>query len=260
MSTETAATLRLPWTSLLSREDLVRHVARHPMLSWYVPGTSSYLIAGPWRNREDIVEIYETRGERHRAELWQAVNSQPATHSAVVIDPSEHRSAVHFYRHVGVRVLEDVLVLRTAALPGLEVRQTLEMVPMRSRGLSTLLDIDHSAFPWLWRNSRQEFQEYLETPGVGLWVGVLPDQAVGYVGFTTLGGWGHVDRLAVVPQLQGLGYGAELLSWAMRRLYELGAKYVQLSTQGSNERSQPLYTRFGFRPTRGSYKLYGMYL
>lgn len=256
-----AAALKLPWSSLLSRDDLVRHVGRYPRMSWYVPGTHSYVIAGPWRNRRDIVEIFESRGESQRPALWAALlEGSDEPYSVALVDPSEYRSAPAFYKGVGVRPIEDVLVLRTSSLPGPPVEITLEMHPMRSKGVGHLLAIDHSAFPWLWRNSREEFEEYLDTPGVGLWLGMLGDQSVGYVGFTELGGWGHIDRLAVSADRQGNGYGGQLLSWALGRLQAAGARYVQLSTQGSNEQSQGLYTRFGFRPTRGGFKLYGLYL
>lgn len=261
MSSEVAATIRLPWTSLLSRDELIAHVWRHPQLAWHVPGTSSYLVAGPWRNRPDIVEIFETRGERHRPALWRALLSLPhSPYGAVLVDATEFRVASRFYDEVGVGTLEEVLVLRSSTLPGPPVEFTLEMAPMRSRGVRELLELDWKAFPWFWRNSREEFEEYLDTPGVSLWLALRDGKTVGYVGTTELGGWGHIDRLAVAPESQGKGYGTQLLSWAMRQLHHAGARYVQLSTQESNDRSQDLYRRFGFRQTRGAYKLYGTYL
>lgn len=230
-------------------------------MSWYMPGTNSYLVAGPWRNRSELAEVFESRGERHRPALWSAmVEGGEGRYSAVLIDPSEFRSAAGFYRGAGVGLLEEVMVLRTGSLPGPDVPMDLEITPMRTRGLESLIVIDHSAFPWLWRNSREEFQEYLETPDVSVWIGLSGGEPVGYVGVTVLGGWGHVDRLAVRGDHQGNGYGSQLLSWALRNLQQAGARYVQLSTQGSNEPSQQLYTRFGFRQTHGGYKLYGVYL
>lgn len=261
MSSEVAASIRIPWSSLLSREELIEHVGRYPGMSWYVPGTSSYLVAGPWRNRREIVEVYETRGERLRHALWRSLLANASEpYGAVLVDPSEYRAAAHFYRHVGVGAIEDVLALRTGALPGPAVEITLQITPMRSKGLEDVLRVDHSAFPWLWRNSREEFEEYLNTPGVRLLVGAAGGESVGYIGFTEFNGWGHIDRLAVRAESHGRGYGSQLLSWTLRRLHEAGARYVQLSTQESNARSQGLYTRFGFKQTRGSYRVYGVFL
>ncbi|MEJ7653640.1 MAG: GNAT family N-acetyltransferase [Chloroflexia bacterium] len=261
LSPDDAAGLRLPWSSYLSREDLGRHVGRYPHLSWVLPGTSSYLVSGPWRNRLDVIEVYESRGDKHKLKLWRALLDDPhRTFSAVLIDSAEYRTSMGFYRRESVDVLEEVHSLRTSALPGPTVPLTLTIEPMRTRGLSTLLEIDHSAFDWLWRNSREEFQEYLETPGVTVWIASYENKPVGYVGYTMLGGWGHIDRLAVRPEEQGRGHGAQLLSWALHRLYSDGSRYAQLTTQGSNHQSYPLYQGFGFRQTRGGYKLYGLYV
>lgn len=258
---QVVATLRLPWTSLLSREDLSLHVGRYPRMSWHVPSTQSYLVARPWRNRSDVVEVLETRGERHRSGLWHRLLADRAeAYGAVLVDPAEYRSATGFYRDAGVGMLEEVLVLRTSTLSGFTVEQTIEVQPMRNRGIDELMRIDRDAFPWLWWNCREEFEEYLDTPGVTMWVALRNDEVLGYVGITQLREWGHIDRLAMRPRFQGHGYGTQLLAWALQRLHDAGAQYAQLSTQESNERSQRLYQRFGFRQTRGSYKLFGLVL
>lgn len=259
ISREIAASLRIPWSSLLSRRELEEHVERYPSASWYVPGTNSYLVAGPWRRRDDIIEVLESHGDRLRPALWEALLRDGAF-GAVLVDPSEFRSAPDFYQARGVRPLEEVLVLRTSTLPGPPTRADMEVVPVRKRVLRDVAALDASAFPWLWRNSRAEFEDYLATPGVQIWAAYREGRMVGYVGFTDLGGWGHVDRVAVEESMRGRGYGASLLGFALRTLHGLGARYVQLSTQTSNERSLRLYRRFGFKPARGGYRLQGLYL
>jgi ribosomal protein S18 acetylase RimI-like enzyme len=259
ISREIAASLRIPWSSLLSRQELEEHVERYPHASWYVPGTNSYLVAGPWRRRDDIVEVLETHGDSHRAALWDALLGGGAF-GAVLVDPSEFRTAPDFYHARGVRPLEDVLVLRTSALPGPAMRADIEMSRARKRALRDVMALDAAAFPWLWRNSRAEFEDYLATPGVQIWTAYREGRTVGYIGFTDLGGWGHVDRIAVEERERGQGYGASLLGRALYILHDLGARYVQLSTQSSNEQSLRLYRRFGFKPARGGYRLQGRYL
>ena len=207
------------------------------------------------------MEILESRGERYRPALWDGlvgvIRERPA---AVLIDPAELRSASAFYNHTGVRALDEVVVLRTASLPGPEQDMTVALEPFRRRSLDDLLSVDHSTFTWLWRNSREEFEEYLDTPGVSVRIAVVDSRSVGYVGVTEFDGWGHIDRLAVRQEDQGRGYGAQLLYAGLDLLSERGARYVQVSTQTSNLRSQNLYRRFGFRQTRGGYKLYGLVL
>jgi len=258
---QSASNLRLPWTSLLSREDLVQHVAKYPGMSWYVPGTNAYLIAGPWRNRDDIVEILESRGDRYRPALWTSLmESIINTAGAIIVDPTEYKSAAHFYHTVKVSCLETVLVLRNTHIPGPELSVELEIQSVLKRGIAELIAIDWDSFPWLWRNSRREFEEYLDSPGVHAWVAYKSEEPIGYVSLTLYDDWGHIDRLAVRPNFQGRGYGAQLLSWALRQLHVMGAKYAQLSTQETNERSFKLYSSFGFKLCRGGYKIYGKYL
>jgi ribosomal-protein-alanine N-acetyltransferase len=259
ISREIAASLRIPWSSLLSRQELGEHVERYPSASWYVPETNSYLVAGPWRRRDDIIEVLESHGDLHRAALWEAL-LRGGAFGAVLVDPTEFRSAPDFYQARGVRPLEEVLVLRTSMLPGPPALPEVNIAPVRKRMLPDVVTLDASAFPWLWRNSRAEFDDYLATPGVQIWAAYHEGRMVGYVGFTDLTGWGHVDRVAVEEGMRGRGYGASLLGLALRTLHGLGAGYVQLSTQTSNERSLRLYRRFGFKPARGGYRLHGLYL
>ncbi len=115
--------------------------------------------------------------------------------------------------------------------------------------LGALVSLDHDAFPWLWRNSAEEFRLYLAMPEVEVWVGLSGERLVSYVGLTHFPGWGHLDRIAVAPVAQSAGFGRESLRFAVHRVAELGARRMGLSTQGDNVRSQRLYESVGFRRT-----------
>ncbi len=74
-------------------------------------------------------------------------------------------------------------------------------------------------------------------------------------------GWGHIDRVAVIPDLQGQGLGTDAVRFALRRLATAGAKRIGLSTQRGNIASQKVYERLGFRRAIASdYRLYGKIL
>jgi ribosomal protein S18 acetylase RimI-like enzyme len=127
-----------------------------------------------------------------------------------------------------------------------------------AEAIERVIDIDQASFPWLWRNSRAEFDVYLQTPGVELWLVEEDCEPVAYFGITLFPDWGHLDRVAVVPELQGRGFGLETLGLAVDTMRERGARRVGLSTQGTNWRSQRLYDRFGFRRTPDhDYRLFG---
>jgi ribosomal protein S18 acetylase RimI-like enzyme len=128
--------------------------------------------------------------------------------------------------------------------------------------LAALLSVDHAAFPWLWWNNVAEFAAYARVPGVELYVGRdARDVPVAYVGLTHFRGWGHLDRIGVVPGVQGTGYGLEALRFAVHLLRSGGATRVGLSTQANNTRSQHLYHRYGFQRTyQNDYNIYGVWV
>jgi len=123
------------------------------------------------------------------------------------------------------------------------------------------LKIDHAAFPWVWWNEPPEFLEYSEAPGVEMFIGRLDGRPVACLGITAYLGWGHIDRVAVLPELQGRGLGTDAVRFALRRLAASGAKRVGLSTQKGNIASQRVYERLGFRrAVTNDYRLYGKVL
>ncbi len=60
----------------------------------------------------------------------------------------------------------------------------------------------------------------------------------------------HLTRLAVHPDYQGQGIGAQLLYQAITDALAAGANLMTLNTQENNRRSRALYERFGFVDTR----------
>jgi ribosomal protein S18 acetylase RimI-like enzyme len=124
--------------------------------------------------------------------------------------------------------------------------------------LLQLLALDNAAFPWLWRNSLEEFREYLFSPGVKALAMSDRDEIVAYIGVTAFEGWGHIDRVAVQPERQSEGFGQAAVALGLDALRRGGARRVGLSTQRSNVRSQRLYERLGFQRTPElDYHLYG---
>jgi ribosomal-protein-alanine N-acetyltransferase len=82
----------------------------------------------------------------------------------------------------------------------------------------------------------------------------------GYVGLTIRGWRGHLDRLAVAPELRRQGLGGALVGHALSRFGAQGVSRVTLTTQHDNVRAQPLYERFGFRLSRYQLTIYGRWL
>jgi len=249
--------LRLGDHSRLDEADAAALVVESPGSSFWIPETGEFLIVTPWRHRSDIVTIHTAAAFAHEAALMEAVidHAAGAGHSALVmIDINESRHPAFYARH-GLTRLEEIVTYEHHRPAQFEIVEYFDRLDFRqvdvrdSATKSTLIDLDHSAFPWLWRNSPLEFESYLRFPGVEVWLGFAGDQAVCYAGFTSYHRWGHLDRIATAPRQQGRGYGRQVLQMAVQRMVKRGANRVALSTQGVNARSRKLYSDAGFNRT-----------
>jgi GNAT superfamily N-acetyltransferase len=248
-------------------EEVAELVRDAPGLSLWAPATGEYVLAGPWRHREEIVALLEVTSGGLTYQLIDAladVATAQGKQLLVSAQQYERRPPV-FYERTGFELLEEILVYEMVlyTVPPGPSRLRFERVDADDPfTLGELLDLDHEAFDWLWWNSLEEFDEYMSDPRVDVYLGRERDGTpVSYVGVTRLRGWGHLDRLAVSPLYQGRGYGYESLVWAVRVLAARGAHRIALSTQASNQRSRRLYERFGFRRVPElDYQIYGRWL
>ena len=232
---------------------VVEQVAAYPGRAVWAPATLEYVVLAPWRHRPEIAHLAEISTGRHAAALVaEAIGRCRAAGDALVllVEMDERRSA-GFHARAGLAPLEQIVTyeLDLRHVPAATTnRLRFERAdPARRDHLEALLRLDHSSFPWLWRNSAAEFSAYARLLGVRLLLGFDGAVPVAYVGVTSFAGWGHLDRIAVDPVRQGAGFGQEALAQAVQTLAGLGARRVGLSTQDDNGRSRRLYERFGFR-------------
>lgn len=267
LSGEDIEQLRLGWWSKLDPAEVHRVLAAAPGLSVWMPSTSEYILVGPWRHRQEIVHIMELVSIRNPVDLalksiQQAAKSE--TRLFIAVEMTERRQ-VSFYDRIGMTILEDVLsyelipdVESRRAVPDLDLERVTKLDDM---SMEVLQDIDWDAFPWLWRNSEDEFIDYAMQPGVEIHLLREGGVPIGYVGFTCFPGWGHIDRVAIKSAMQGKGLGAALTKFATGKLARMGAAKIGLSTQRRNQRSQRLYSGLGFRRQEsGDYRIYGLAL
>jgi GNAT superfamily N-acetyltransferase len=257
--------LRIGWRARLNAEEIQRCLLLAPGCSVWNPVTYEYAIAAPWRNRLDVIQIAELSAIRHPEAMIHGVVEAAYRQGAaltVLVEVDEHRPA-SFYERVSFEHLERVVTFQIdrRIAPGIERPRSMSFIPADPADptiLQHLMQIDGQAFPWLWRNSEQEFLTYGLTPGVEIFIGFEEGRPVSYIGFTTFPGWGHVDRIAVLPDLQGSGYGLHTLAFAVETMGSRGARRIGLSTQSTNEQSQRLYRGYGFERTADNdYDLWG---
>lgn len=256
--------LRQGWQNRLRGDELRRLLVAYPDRSVWLPGSREYVVVAPWRHRDEIASIAELVAVRGAETLLTALTERcrAAGDALVLMMELDEVRAPAFYARAGFRLLEDVVTYELEQPVVARQAGPLSFAPADPADptiLGELLSLDHTAFPWLWWNSPEEFAAYARTPGVELFIGREGPRAVSYVGLTTFLGWGHLDRIAVAPGDQGRGFGRASLAFATGRLAALGARRVGLSTQGDNLRSRRLYERFGFRRSEGNdYRLYGV--
>ena len=259
--------LNLSWDSHFNSATLRQHLSEFPGISFYTKDQHDFVIGDWWRRRDDIGHILETQARRYRPELVARLVQQfeELNCGAVVVSTDEQNDRTGFYTQQGFEEIERIIYYEK-----LDMRtdfsyqgETLNMVQYTPALMPDLLYVDHASFPWLWWNSQPEFEYYVAQPEVTLYLAYTQSlrRPVGYFGFTLFERWSHLDRLAVVSDLQSRGAGAYQLAYAFDLMRKRGARRCTLSTQGNNFRSQRLYEGFGFRRVRSlEYSIVGKWL
>ncbi len=117
------------------------------------------------------------------------------------------------------------------------------------RDLPALLSLDDLVFDHIWHKSASNFNQALASAD-SFTVAIIDNKIVAYQWCEVYGRQAHLTRLAVHPEYQGRGIGAQMLHRAIVDVLNLGVDVITLNTQETNKRSQTLYTRFGFVNTR----------
>lgn len=262
--------LRLPWLSRFSSATLLQHVEAYPGMALCVPQTGEYIIAEPWRNREDIANVIEVSARKDRAALIRALLDRFGSegYKLVLLTSDVWQDQTKLYMEMGFARVESIIFFEMALKRGTtiltptwaEPLPKLEYQPVDLSNLDTLLEIDHGSFPWLWWNSRVELEAYLQMSGVYAYIAYSQGEPIGYASLTLYRDWAHLDRLAVVTKYQGRKYGAAQLTNTLRFMLDKGAASVALSTQATNYQSHRLYKGYGFHQTSETMSFNGIVL
>ena len=244
---EDVGALRLGLHHRVGAREVRETLRRLPGRSVWSPDSREFALLAPWRHRSEIAVVQVLAAVRSAEWLLAGVveRCRAAGDALVLLIELDEVRHPRFYRRAGFDPLEDVVTLELArpspALPSEDEVAFLRFDPANEAMLASLVAVDHAAFPWLWRNSELEFRTYAMTPGVEVYLGLRAGEPVAYLGFTVYAGWGHLDRIAVVPTRQGMGLGGSALRFAVGTLARRGARRVALSTQADNLRSRRLY-------------------
>jgi len=130
---------------------------------------------------------------------------------------------------------------------------------MEKDDISMVKKIDQLAFGAPWQNAKEGLLKAFEQPGINT-VAVINDAVVGYQISTTMTIYGHLARLAVLPELQHQGLGYALVYDLLERLNRQGLWRITVNTQSDNLPSLHLYNQLGFVPTGEKIPVYELVL
>jgi ribosomal-protein-alanine N-acetyltransferase len=127
--------------------------------------------------------------------------------------------------------------------------------PMNFDDIGGVHEVDSAAFAPVWQNSRPSLELAYRQAAVAT-VAEYQGRMVGYQISTATPVGGHLARLAVVPDCQGQGIGAALVSDLLLQFRRRGASKVTVNTQKDNPSSLSLYQKIGFYLTGEEYPVY----
>jgi ribosomal-protein-alanine N-acetyltransferase len=125
--------------------------------------------------------------------------------------------------------------------------------PFAARDLPGVLAIEGAAFALPWQHDATEFTEIAAEYPYFV-VAEMPDGSIGGYQFNAVDDdVGFLVRIAVRPDLHGLGIGVRLMAEAMAYFARTGIARVLLNAEDANTRAHRLYEWFGFEliPPRG---------
>lgn len=132
--------------------------------------------------------------------------------------------------------------------PGVKLRK------MDTEDLPAVALVDQSAFDPVWALSLRSLRTAYHLSSLATVI-LKGDRIVAYQMTTSSALGAHIARLAVHPDLQGMGCGKALIANVLHSFSQRGFAQVTVNTQADNFRSQQLYRSLGFQPTGQRFSL-----
>lgn len=125
---------------------------------------------------------------------------------------------------------------------------TLVIRKMTLDDIPTVVDLDQKSFslPWPERSFRFELTD---NPASRCWVAELDGKVVGMIVVWLIVDEAHIATIATHPDFRRKGVAKRLLSHALQKLMEQGARSSFLEVRESNLAAQEMYRKFGYEET-----------
>ena len=148
-----------------------------------------------------------------------------------------------------------VLTWEGGDIPSVVNSRTVIIRPMNIDDLDFVEEVDIAAFGEVWQNSRSSLEVAFQQAAIAT-VAEISGELVGYQISTATAMGGHLARLAVKPQFQGLGVGYSLVRDMLSQFERRGIMSVTVNTQDDNMISLKLYRKAGFRRNGEEFPVY----
>ncbi|PJF21465.1 MAG: hypothetical protein CUN56_10970 [Phototrophicales bacterium] len=180
--------------------------------------------------------------------LWEYL--KPSLSAELITCLAVERWVQSLLPHIGFGYYDEIITLRRTGfdLPKRPPISGLIIRPLEHQDLNTVCHIDTQAFPPPWQMSYDEIRQARRIAVIST-IALLDDIPVGYQMSTLHQQSGHLARLAVLPEMQGKGIGAMLLSDLIMRFLKKQIRSLTVNTQATNHKSQRLYQTYGFQRT-----------
>lgn len=139
-----------------------------------------------------------------------------------------------------------------------DFKPLLHNMRMREMNVSDLEEVavlDQIAFNALWQNSQEALEIALKQSSYAV-VAIIDTKIIGYQISSSTPINAHLSRLAVRPDLQGLGIGYSLTDDMIQHFTRRGIGYITVNTQHDNHASLALYDKLGFKRTRDIFPVF----
>jgi len=144
-------------------------------------------------------------------------------------------------------------------------RSQVEIRPARADDMDALLTIEQQCFDVYYyayyTMDRRDFEFYLEDPESLFLAAILDGRLVGYV-LGPIETWhappaAHIDSIAVLPEFQHKGIGAQLLESFTESVRRQGCRIITLEVSPANEVGMAFFDQHGFRKVHRLRNYYG---
>jgi len=200
---------------------------------WKASGTVANLIPFPAREKLPVEVVYKTIDEARDLGFTSGYTA--------ALNPSQAKS----FFDAGFTLHEELHLLRRELTQEITVTRGATR-RARKADWDQILYLDGLAFQEFWQFDRIALADAVRATPRHRFQVIKSEPVHGYHVTGLAGINSYIQRVAVHPDAQRMGYGSALVNDSLRWAWRNGASLAQVNTQITNERAVALYERCGF--------------